>query len=236
MTGKLIIGGFDIGNLRDVSPRMMDAIIKADLILTESITVLDEKCKSLNLRTSGKVVEYNYHNQSDQSIIDMVIDYFKMDKTVMITSDDGMPGICDPGSLIIRAASLCNVRITTVPGPSILSTLPAMSGLNTKSFKFQEHLPVDRDERLLVLEKAKDSNESFMFIIANRLGENKLFLDILYDILTVYRKNVMVAVGINLTMQNEFFIVNTVHEIIKSVNKMTIMDTSNISVFINKVG
>jgi 16S rRNA C1402 (ribose-2'-O) methylase RsmI len=235
MSGKLIIGGFDIGNTRDISPRMMDAILKADLILTESIEVLNQKCDALNLKPRGQVVEYNYLNQTDQNIIDLAIDNFKMDKTVMITSDDGMPGICDPGSLIIRAASLCNTRITSVPGPSILSTLPAMSGLNTKSFRFQEHLPVNREERLAVLKKAKDSHESFMFIIANRIGENALFKDILDDICTVYRKHAMVAVGINITMPSEFFIVNTIHNVIQAVDKIEISDHSNISVFINWV-
>lgn len=235
MTGKLIIGGFDIGNARDVSPRMMDAIINADLILAESVDVFNKKCKMLNLIPGGTVIEYNYHNQSDQSIIDLAVEHFKMDNTVMITSDDGMPGICDPASLMIRSASVCNVRITSIPGPSIVSTLPAMSGLNTKSFIFEETIPEDKHSRIKRLQEARNSKKSFMFIVPDRVNHSTLLMDIINDIQFVYGDHAMMAIGLDLTMPTEFFAVNTVHNIIQKINKVNIYENMNISIFMNWV-
>lgn len=235
MPGKLIIGGLDIGNYRDISPRMMDSIIKSDLILVESINIFQEKCKILNLVPSGSVIEYNYSNQSDQTIIDLVVEYFKTNKSVMIVSDDGMPGICDPGSLIIRTASLCNTPISSIPGPSIISTLPAMSGLNTKSFIFDETIPKDKNSRINRLKEARNSKKSFMFIVPDRINDSKLLIDILNDILFVYGDHAMMAIGIDLTMPTEFFAVNTVHNIIQKINNIQVAENTNISIFMNWV-
>lgn len=235
MEPKLIIGGFDIGDYRDVSPRMVEAIGKSDLILVESLELFNKKCKLLGVTPIGKVIEYDYENQNNQSVLDDVIESFKLKKTVMITSDDGMPGVCDPGSLIIRTASSCNVKITTIPGPSILSTLPAMSGLNTRSFMFEEHLPTDKAERIKVLKMARASKKSFMFIIANRRGENWLLKEIFEDILYVYKKHAMVAVGIDITMPTEFFKLDTIDAVKKSLDDIVISDNTHISVFLNWV-
>lgn len=232
-SGILTVGGMPIGNNNDMSIRMVKAIETADIILTEDINIFNKFCFDMNISINGNVIEY-YHkiNNENQLIIDIrkqILDGSK----VLLVSSDGMPNICDPGSDMIRMAHENKLNVTVIPGPSIVSVLPSISGLNTTRFTFEEKLPVDRLERIQYFYKLKSEGRSFMFIIANRRYQNILFSDILKDLEEVFSKYAVVCAGINLTRHDEKILFGEVRHVAKEWDNIEYNPETNISVFVN---
>ena len=232
MFGKLIVGGMDIGSNLDLGQRIKNAIIDSDYILVESLQNFTDKCNSINIVSNAILIEYNNQIDNKNKVTNDVIDYLKDNKTILIISDDGMPGICDPGLEIVRLAFMNNIDVTVIPGPSIISALPSISGLNTNTFIFQQELSIDKTVRIYELQNAKNSKRSFMFIIPNRINHNRFIHEIFEDIIDVYGNKIRIAVGIDLTMDTELIKMDHAQNIQKWLKEITILDHTNISVFI----
>lgn len=120
-----------------------------------------------------------------------------------------------------------------MPGPSIVSTLPAVLGVDSRSFTFEDELPSGRSERLQKLQKLYSEGRGVVFIVKNRRDENTNFKSILKDIELVLPANNIIGVGLNLTMQNELVIKTTVGELFNTFDHYNFTQQDFISVYMD---
>jgi 16S rRNA (cytidine1402-2'-O)-methyltransferase len=126
--GKLSICATPIGNLGDITKRVVEALRSADLILAEDTRVARKLLSHLNI--SANKLERSDENRIRQ-ITPRVIEQIKDGTHVALVSDAGMPGIADPGSVLINAAKQAGCHVEVLPGASAVLTALVASGLGT---------------------------------------------------------------------------------------------------------
>ncbi len=135
--GKLCVVATPIGNLRDISPRAIEALRQADLIAAEDTRHTRILTDHYQIRANFiSFFEYNKRIRTEQ-----ILDRLREGKTVALVCDAGTPGISDPGFYLIRAAVEKGVTIESVPGPTALIAALVLSGLPTDKFVFEGFLP-----------------------------------------------------------------------------------------------
>jgi len=202
----LIIGGLDIGNRLDIGQRMIEAIKKSDLVLVESYSHFSKLCQDLSISPSGEVIEYYapMPENEEQNVIRLAFSYLENDRSVLICPDDGMAGIADPGGRLVAIAHDKKIPVEVIPGPSIISALPAALGMGGKSFIFDDDIPgPDKLGRVKKLEWIKESKSPYLFLVKNRRDDNSKLADIFNDIEIVFGKEYPVGIGVNVSMTNQ---------------------------------
>lgn len=139
----LFVCGTPIGNLEDVSIRLLKTLRQVDLIACEDTR---HTIKLLN-RYKIKKRLVSYHEHSTQEKEDFLIDQLLTGKSIALVTDAGMPSISDPGELLVKRAIIENIRIEVIPGPSALIAALSISGLDSTSFIFAGFLPVRSGKR-----------------------------------------------------------------------------------------
>jgi 16S rRNA (cytidine1402-2'-O)-methyltransferase len=121
-----------IGNLEDVTLRVLSVLERADLIACEdtrhSRILLDHH------GISGKVVSFHEHNEEQR--LGVLLPLLREGKDVAVVSDAGMPGLSDPGFTLVRACAAEGLPVTVLPGPSAVPTALVASGLPADRFAF----------------------------------------------------------------------------------------------------
>lgn len=232
----LIVGGIDIGNRLDIGSRMISAIKDSDIVLVENKSMFDNLCKDLSVIPSGSIIEYYapMDEELEEPIILKVIEALKNNKNVLICPDDGMAGIADPGGKIIAIAHEEGLPVEVIPGPSIISALPAILGVGGKSFIFEDDIPGESsDLRIERLAWIKESKMPYLFLVKNRRDDNSKVLEILKDIETVFGRYCQVGIGINISMTNQSIARGSILKIISKVSDMNISQSDFISIVIS---
>ena len=132
-----------IGNLDDVTLRVLDELRLAELVLCE-----DTRRTSTLLRRHGveaRLVSYHRHNEASRTA--ELLPRLLAGEEVALVSDAGLPGINDPGARLVAAALEAGVPVTVLPGPSAVETALVASGLGAERYQFLGYLP--RGERAL---------------------------------------------------------------------------------------
>jgi len=111
--GKLLIVGTPIGNLSDLSPRALEALKSADLILCEDTRHTRKLLTHFGI--GGNVHSFHEHNEDDKS--ERIIESVAGGETVALVSDAGMPVISDPGFRLVRLARERKLAVEPIPGP-----------------------------------------------------------------------------------------------------------------------
>jgi 16S rRNA (cytidine1402-2'-O)-methyltransferase len=151
VTGRLVLVGTPIGNLADLSPRAVEVLGTADLVVCEDTRRTGRLLQAAGV-TAKKLLAAHDHNEVAQ--IGGVLERLRAGETVAIVSDAGMPGISDPGERMVRAAAEAGIEVVVVPGPSAAIAALVASGLPTGRFAFEGFLPRSgsgRTERLAAL-------------------------------------------------------------------------------------
>ncbi len=133
-----------IGNLEDVTLRVLSALAAADLVLCE-----DTRRTRILLDRHGitaRLASYHAHNEARRTV--EVLPRLEAGDTVALVSDAGLPGINDPGMRLVVAARDAGLPVTVLPGPSAVETALVASGFAAERFQFLGYLP--RGERALV--------------------------------------------------------------------------------------
>jgi 16S rRNA C1402 (ribose-2'-O) methylase RsmI len=231
----LIIGGVDIGNRMDVSPRVINAISHFRVIVVENIESFNRLCNNLGVAPQAKLIEYYAPMDSaeEQKAIDLVMNHLADGENVLLLSDDGMPGIADPGGLLIDYAHRAGHRVSVFPGPSIVSTLPAVLGVDSRRFTFEDEIPSDKAERLELLEKLYAEGRGVVFIVKNRRDDNETFREVVKDIAAVIPKENIIGLGVNLTMQNELVIKTRVGKLYDTLESYSFSQEDFISLYVD---
>ena len=130
-----------IGNLEDVTLRVLRELAEADLVLCE-----DTRRTRILLDRHGieaRLLSYHEHNEAERT--GQVLPRLEAGERIALTSDAGLPGVNDPGARLISAAFEAGVPVTVLPGPSAVETALVASGLVGERFQFVGYLP--RGER-----------------------------------------------------------------------------------------
>ncbi len=149
--GVLVVVGTPIGNLDDLTPRAVEALAGADLVVCEDTRRALKLFSAAGVPARPMLVA-NDHTEAGQ--VAKVLEHLRAGATVVLTSDAGLPGISDPGERLVRAAASEGFEVRVVPGPSAALAGLVVSGLATGRFVFEGFLPrrgSGRDERLAAL-------------------------------------------------------------------------------------
>ncbi|HLU94603.1 MAG TPA: 16S rRNA (cytidine(1402)-2'-O)-methyltransferase [Membranihabitans sp.] len=126
-----------IGNLEDITVRALDVLKTVDYILAE-----DTRKTSILLRhydIDARTTSYHQHNEKKK--LQAVLSHLKEGKKVALVSEAGMPGISDPGFLLVRACIEEDIVVSSLPGPNALTSALVASGLPSDHFYFAGFLP-----------------------------------------------------------------------------------------------
>ncbi|WNV76378.1 16S rRNA (cytidine(1402)-2'-O)-methyltransferase [Geodermatophilus sp. DSM 44513] len=145
MVGRLVLGGAPLGQPGDVGPRLRAAMATADVLAVEDTRRLHRLAADLEVRPAGKVV--TFHESVERARLPGLLAALAEGRTVLLLTDAGMPSVSDPGYTLVRAAIDAGVEVTSVPGPSAVTTALAVSGLPVDRFCFEGFLPRKPGER-----------------------------------------------------------------------------------------
>ncbi|GLC35570.1 hypothetical protein PLESTM_000338700 [Pleodorina starrii] len=139
-----------IGNLRDITLRAADTLRRVNLLLAEDTRHTRKLLNFLGIRHL-EVLSCHEHNEKQR--LARVLQRLQQGEPVGLVSDAGMPGISDPGQVVVAAAVAAGVRVVALPGPCAFVTALVGSGLPTDAFTFVGFLPPKSGARRQALER-----------------------------------------------------------------------------------
>ncbi len=157
--GRLIVCATPIGNLGDVTLRVLEALRSADAVLAEDTRVTRKLFARYDITTPLERYDTNTAIRRTPEIIDRIL----AGKTIAVVSDAGTPGISDPGALLVDAALSAPIPVEVLPGASAVITALVASGLPTVNFYFGGFLPRKTGERGRLLESLADLDATLIF-------------------------------------------------------------------------
>jgi 16S rRNA (cytidine1402-2'-O)-methyltransferase len=160
----LVLAGAPLGDPADASPRLRDALEKADVIAAEDTRRLFRLASDLGLRVPGKVVRHD--EVTEEAGTPALVEELRAGRTVLLVTDGGMPSVSDPGYRLVAAAVAAGIPVTSVPGPSAVTTALALSGLPTDRFCFEGFLPRKPGERRRALTELRDERRTLVLFEA----------------------------------------------------------------------
>jgi len=150
----VILAGTPIGDTASASPRLVQTLQGAQVIAAEDTRRLTDLLHRLQISTSARIVSYFEGNEAarTQELVEVLL----AGQDVVVVTDAGMPSVSDPGFRLVSAAIEHGVRVTSVPGPTAVTTALAISGMPTDRFCFEGFLPRKRGERRRRLQELVD--------------------------------------------------------------------------------
>ncbi|MGD9116632.1 MAG: 16S rRNA (cytidine(1402)-2'-O)-methyltransferase [Dehalococcoidia bacterium] len=171
----LYIVATPIGNLEDISLRALRTLREVKLIAAEDTRRTKQLLASYDIKTPTT----SYHERNKLTKLEYILEQLEQGDVALV-SDAGMPGISDPGQELIAAASDRGVPVVPVPGASVVITALAVSGLDTKSFRYLGFLPKASARKKLLKSVAEDPATIVVFETPHRL---KAALDDILEVL-----------------------------------------------------
>lgn len=159
MQGKLYICATPIGNLSDITLRVLDTLKNVDIIAAEDTR---HTLKLLNhFEIKKPLVSYYEHNKMYKGT--KIIEALKSGKNIALVSDAGTPVISDPGEQLVKECIENNIEVESLPGPCAAVTAITLCGLDSKRFIFHGFLPPKKQEKIKELAKLKDFTYTIVF-------------------------------------------------------------------------
>ncbi len=140
MSGKLFVVPTPVGNLEDMSPRAVETLKSADLILCEDTRTTKILLKHFDI----DVPTASHHKYNEHDMVERVAKSIEAGKNIALVSDAGTPGISDPGFMLVRECRKYGIEVETLPGPTALIPALVNSGLPCERFAFEGFLPVKK--------------------------------------------------------------------------------------------
>lgn len=147
MPGKLYLCATPIGNLEDITLRVLRTLKEVDLIAAEDTRNSIKLLNHFDIKTP--MTSYHEYNKIEKAY--QLLDKLREGKNIALITDAGTPGISDPGEDLVRICYEEGMEVTSLPGPAACITALTMSGLPTRRFAFEAFLPRDKKERADVL-------------------------------------------------------------------------------------
>ena len=192
--GTLYLCATPIGNLEDITLRVLRILKEADLIAAEDTRQTIKLLNHFEIKTP--IVSYHEHNKYQKTPV--LVKELLEGKNIALVTDAGTPANSDPGAELALAAYEAGAAVTSLPGASAVITALTLSGLNTRNFAFEGFLPQEKKERARVLERLKTSTYTTVFYEApHRLTKT---LELVAQVISPGRK---IAVCRELTKRHE---------------------------------
>lgn len=150
-SGTLYLCATPIGNLEDITFRVIKTLKETDLIAAEDTRNTIKLLNHFDIKTP--MTSYHEHNKIDKA--KYLVEKMLNGTNIALVTDAGTPGISDPGEEIVRQAYEAGIKVTSLPGACACITALTLSGLPTRRFSFEAFLPVDKKERRTILECLK---------------------------------------------------------------------------------
>lgn len=149
MAGILYLCATPIGNLQDMTPRVIETLRIVDVIAAEDTRNSIKLLNHFDIHTP--MTSYHEYNKVEKA--EQLIGQLLEGKQIALITDAGTPAISDPGEVLVRMCHEHNVPVTSLPGPCACITALTLSGLSTRRFCFEGFLPADKKERKMVLDE-----------------------------------------------------------------------------------
>ena len=166
MAGKLYLCATPIGNLEDITYRVIRTLNEVDLIGAEDTRNSIKLLNHFDIKTP--MTSYHEFNKYDKA--KQLVEMMKEGKNIAIITDAGTPGISDPGEEVVRQCFEAGIQVTSLPGPVACITALTMSGQKTRRFCFEAFLPKDKKEKVAVLEELKNETRTIIYEAPHRLA------------------------------------------------------------------
>jgi 16S rRNA (cytidine1402-2'-O)-methyltransferase len=147
--GMLYLCATPIGNLEDITFRVLRTLKEVDLIAAEDTRNSIKLLNHFEIKTP--MTSYHEYNKVEKAKV--LVEKMLAGTSVALITDAGTPGISDPGEELVRQCHAAGVRVTSLPGPAACITALTMSGLPTRRFAFEAFLPSDKQERKDILQE-----------------------------------------------------------------------------------
>lgn len=165
----LFVVATPIGNLGDLTTRAADTLRSAALVLAEDTRRTRALLAHLG---AGKKPVIRLDAHAEPRRIERLLDSLEGDTTAALVTDAGVPGVSDPGALVVRGAAARGMKVIPIPGPSALTAAVAVSGLVEGPFSFLGFLPRQGKKRRLALERLRATTEPLvLFEAPGRIAE-----------------------------------------------------------------
>lgn len=177
MTGKLYLCATPIGNLGDMTPRVVETLQMVDVIAAEDTRNSIRLLNHFDIHTP--MTSYHEYNKVEKAVT--LIGQMNQGKNVALITDAGTPAISDPGEVLVRMCHEAGIVVTSLPGAAACITALTLSGLSTRRFCFEGFLPSDKKEKKDILEDLK--KESRTIVLYEAPHHLVRTLDDLYEVL-----------------------------------------------------
>ncbi|WP_318306559.1 16S rRNA (cytidine(1402)-2'-O)-methyltransferase [Amycolatopsis solani] len=161
LPGRLVLAATPLGDVRDASPRLAEALAEADVIAAEDTRRLRSLASALEVTPSGRVV--SFYEDVETARLPKLIESLRAGETVVLVTDAGMPSVSDPGFRLVAACVAADIPVTCLPGPSAVTTALALSGLPCDRFCFEGFAPRKPGERTRWLTSLRDEPRTAVF-------------------------------------------------------------------------
>ena len=165
-SGRLLLGATPLGQPTDASPRLIEALARADVVAAEDTRRLRTLANALDAPITGRGV--SLYDRVEALRVPALVDAMKAGATVLVVSDAGMPLISDPGYRLVVACVDAGVPLTCLPGPSAVTTALAVSGLPSERFCFEGFAPRKKAARRTWLAALADERRTCVFFESPR--------------------------------------------------------------------
>ena len=150
--GKLYLCATPIGNLDDITLRVLNTLKEADLIAAEDTRHSIKLLNHFGIKTP--MTSYHEYNKIDKA--HYLVEQMRQGVNIALVTDAGTPGISDPGEELVRQCYEAGIKVTSLPGAAACITALTMSGQKTRRFVFEAFLPKDKKEKQMVLKSLEN--------------------------------------------------------------------------------
>jgi len=184
MAGKLYLCATPIGNLGDMTPRVVETLNMVDVIAAEDTRNSIKLLNHFDIHTP--MTSYHEYNKVEKAY--QLIGQMQNGQNIALITDAGTPAISDPGEVLVKMCHEQGITVTSLPGPAACITALTLSGLSTRRFCFEGFLPAEKKEKAAVLKELQNESRTMILYEAphhlvrtleelyEALGERKITL------------------------------------------------------------
>ena len=166
MAGKLYLCATPIGNLEDITYRVVRTLGEVDLIAAEDTRNSIKLLNHFEIKTP--MTSYHEYNKIEKG--KKLVEKLQEGLNIALITDAGTPGISDPGEELVKMCYEEGIEVTSLPGAAACITALTLSGLSTRRFAFEAFLPTDKKEKQSILkELEKETRTIILYEAPHRL-------------------------------------------------------------------
>ncbi len=158
MAGTLFLCATPIGNLGDMTPRVVETLQNVDVIAAEDTRNSIKLLNHFDIHTP--MTSYHEYNRVEKA--KQLVGQMLAGQNIALITDAGTPAISDPGEVLVQMCHEQGIVVTSLPGPAACITALTLSGLSTRRFCFEGFLPTDKKEKAAVLKELSEESRTMI--------------------------------------------------------------------------